>query len=86
MSKTKFTTEVGGRQLEVEVGKLAKQAHGACTVTYGETVVLATAVTSRQPREGIDFIASPIKTISSLRIGQERARKPIEIRFHTGIA
>jgi polyribonucleotide nucleotidyltransferase len=55
MSKTKFTTEVGGRQLEVEVGKLAKQAHGACTVTYGETVVLATAVTSRQPREGIDY-------------------------------
>ena len=55
MSQKKFTTEIGGRQLKVEVGKLAKQAHGSCTVTYGETVILATAVTSRQPREGISY-------------------------------
>ncbi len=55
MSSQKFSTEIGGRNLEVEIGKLARQAHGSCTVTYGETVVLATAVTSGKPREGVDF-------------------------------
>ncbi|MBP9802262.1 polyribonucleotide nucleotidyltransferase [Patescibacteria group bacterium] len=55
MSSQKFSTEIGGQKLEVEIGKLAQQAHGSCTVTYGETVVLATAVTSSSPREGIDY-------------------------------
>ncbi len=55
MSSQKFSTEIGGQKLEVEIGKLAQQAHGSCTVTYGETVVLATAVSSSNPREGIDY-------------------------------
>jgi len=55
MSVRKFTTEVAGKELTVEVGKLAQQAHGSCTVTYGETVVLATAVSSSTQREGIDY-------------------------------
>jgi len=48
------TMELGGRTLTIETGRLAKQAAGACLVTYGETVVLATVVHG-QPREGIDF-------------------------------
>jgi len=55
MQVQQFKTEVAGKELVVEIGKLAKQAHGACTVTYGETVVLATAVTSGQAREGVDY-------------------------------
>ncbi|MCD4760501.1 polyribonucleotide nucleotidyltransferase, partial [bacterium] len=55
MKVQQFKTEVAGKELLVEMGKLAKQAHGSCTVTYGETVVLATAVTSGKPREGIDY-------------------------------
>ncbi len=55
MSTKKFSTELAGRPLTVEIGKLAKQAHGSCTVAYGETVVLATAVESPAPREGVDF-------------------------------
>ncbi len=55
MSVKKFSTEVAGIELSVEVGKLAQQAQGSCTVTYGETVVLATAVSSSSPREGIDY-------------------------------
>ncbi|MFQ5501074.1 MAG: polyribonucleotide nucleotidyltransferase, partial [Phycisphaerae bacterium] len=47
-------TEIGGRTLKIETGKLAKQAAGAVVVTYGETVVLCTVVTGT-PREGIDF-------------------------------
>ncbi|MBW2541698.1 MAG: polyribonucleotide nucleotidyltransferase [Deltaproteobacteria bacterium] len=48
------TLELGGRPLTIETGRLAKQAAGACLVTYGETVVLVTVVHGK-PREGIDF-------------------------------
>jgi len=50
-----FETEWAGRTLTVEVGKLAGQAHGACTVRYGDTVVLATVVRGAKPREGVDY-------------------------------
>ena len=48
------TMELGGRTLTIETGRLAKQAAGACLVSYGETVVLVTVVHGK-PREGIDF-------------------------------
>ena len=50
-----FELEYAGKQLKVQTGKLAGQAHGSCTVQYGETVVLATAVTGAEPRDGIDY-------------------------------
>jgi polyribonucleotide nucleotidyltransferase len=46
---------IGNKEIIIETGKLAKQADGAVTVTCGDTVVLVTAVMSRQIREGIDF-------------------------------
>ncbi len=45
----------GGKRLVFETGRMAKQASGAALVTTGETVVLATAIASPDPREGIDF-------------------------------
>jgi len=45
---------VGGRPLTLETGRLAKQAHGSVLVTYGETMVLVTAV-SQEERPGLDF-------------------------------
>ncbi|WP_437892814.1 polyribonucleotide nucleotidyltransferase [Sorangium sp. So ce124] len=45
---------VGGRALTLETGRLAKQAHGAVLVTYGDTMVLVTAV-SQDERPGLDF-------------------------------
>jgi polyribonucleotide nucleotidyltransferase len=45
----------GGKRLAFETGRMAKQASGAALVSTGETVVLATAVASPDPREGIDF-------------------------------
>ncbi|HME73031.1 MAG TPA: polyribonucleotide nucleotidyltransferase [Myxococcota bacterium] len=48
------TFDVGGRSMTIETGRMAKQAAGAALVSYGETVVLVTAVTAK-PREGIDF-------------------------------
>jgi polyribonucleotide nucleotidyltransferase len=44
-----------GRKLSIEVGRLAKQANGSALIRYGDTVVLVTAVASREAREGIDF-------------------------------
>src|ERR1700719_2001345 len=53
---TKVTVELaGGKQLSIETGKLAKQAGGSVVVRIGESVVLATAVSNPDPREGIDF-------------------------------
>lgn len=47
--------ELGGRSLALETGRLAQQAGGAVTAAYGETVVLATATASANPRQGVDF-------------------------------
>lgn len=54
MIKT-YSMDLAGRKLEVEVGKFAGLTNGSAMVRYGETVVLATAVASDEPREGIDF-------------------------------
>ena len=47
--------EWGGRNLVLETGRVARQADGAVLVSYGDTVVLCTAVGQRSPRVGIDF-------------------------------
>jgi polyribonucleotide nucleotidyltransferase len=47
--------EVRDRKLTLETGKIAKQADGAVVARYGDTVVLATAVSDKTPKEGLDF-------------------------------
>ncbi len=47
---------VAGRTLSIQVGKLAHQADGAVAVQYGDTVILVTACSASEPREGIDFV------------------------------
>lgn len=47
--------EIAGRTLTIGTGRVAWQAGGAVTVTYGETVVLATATASKEPRPNVDF-------------------------------
>jgi polyribonucleotide nucleotidyltransferase len=54
--KHDITVELaGGKKLHFETGRMAKQASGAALVTQGDSVVLATAVASPDPKEGIDF-------------------------------
>lgn len=55
MQIQKFETEIGGRKLTLETGRLAMQADAAVVVSYGETVVLATAVMSKNERAGINY-------------------------------
>lgn len=47
--------ELSGKTLSIETGKMAKQADGAVVVRYGDTMVLVTAVSAKEPRVGIDF-------------------------------
>lgn len=51
-----ISIDVGGKSLNVETGRIAKQASGSVVVTLGETVVLVTAVSTDEVREGIDFL------------------------------
>ncbi|MGN6145833.1 MAG: polyribonucleotide nucleotidyltransferase [Mesorhizobium sp.] len=51
----KVEIEWGGRPLILETGKIARQADGAVLATYGETVVLATVVSAKEPKPGFDF-------------------------------
>jgi len=48
-------TELGGKKLTIETGKLAKQADGSVLVGFGDTRVLVTAVADKTEREGLDF-------------------------------
>ncbi len=48
--------ELAGRRLTLETGRIAKQADGAIWATYGDTIVLATAVASQTAKPGVDFL------------------------------
>ena len=49
------TIEWGGRTLQLETGQVARQADGAVLCTYGETTVIATVVSAKEPKPGFDF-------------------------------
>ncbi len=51
-----YEIEYGGRPLIVEIGKVARQAHGSCTVRYGDTVVLTTVCREDEATPGLDFM------------------------------
>ena len=50
-----FKTEIGGREVSVEVGKYAQQANGSCLIRCGETVVMVNVTMAPTAREGMDF-------------------------------
>ncbi len=50
-----FKTEIGGREVTVEVGKYAQQANGSCLIRCGETVVMVNVTMAPVAREGMDF-------------------------------
>jgi polyribonucleotide nucleotidyltransferase len=52
----RVNVSLGGRELILETGKIAKQADGAVMVTYGDTVLLVTACSEREAKEGKDFL------------------------------
>jgi polyribonucleotide nucleotidyltransferase len=55
MTQHNISIPVGALSLQVEIGKLAKQADGAAVIRYGDTVVLTTAVFAKEPKENAEF-------------------------------
>ncbi|MCM8798529.1 MAG: polyribonucleotide nucleotidyltransferase, partial [Candidatus Omnitrophica bacterium] len=56
MNIFRLEEKINGNSLIIETGKLAKQADGAVTVQYGETVVLVTVVMDKEVKEGVNFL------------------------------
>ncbi len=50
-----YATEIGGKSVVIETGKLAQQAGGSVTVRMGDTIVFAAATMGKEPRQGFDF-------------------------------
>ena len=51
----KYETQLAGRTLSIETGKIAELANGNVVVRYGETVVMVNVTAAKEPKEGIDF-------------------------------
>ncbi len=51
-----YEADYAGRKLKIEIGKMARQANGSCTLRYGDTVVLVTACRAENPSTGFDFV------------------------------
>src|SRR5689334_6989516 len=51
----KVTAQIGGKEVSIETGRIARLADGAVTVTCGDTTVLASAVSATAVKEGQDF-------------------------------
>jgi polyribonucleotide nucleotidyltransferase len=56
-----YATEIGGKSVVIETGKLAQQAGGSVTVRLGDTIVFAAATMGKNPREGQDFFPLTIE-------------------------
>ena len=52
----KKTIEIGGKEISIENGKLAKQADGAVVLRMGDTMILATVVANKDAKDGVDFL------------------------------
>ncbi len=51
----KYETQLAGRTLSIETGKIAELANGSVVVRYGETVVMVNVTAAKEPKEGVDF-------------------------------
>jgi len=56
LSLQRVEIEINGGKLSIETGEVARQANGSALVRYGDTVVIAAAVASKEAKEGIDFM------------------------------
>ncbi len=55
MKETTFETKIGGRKVEIQLGRYCGQANGHCIVRCGDTVVMVNTTMSKAPRPGMDF-------------------------------
>jgi len=60
------TASIGGKEITIETGKIAKQADGSAWVRMGDTVVLVTAVSAKEKKEGLDFFPLTVDYVEKL--------------------
>ena len=72
----RVAVDVGGTEIGLETGKLAKQASGAVVVTAGETVVLATATAGNE--RDVDFLPLTVRRLRA-RVDRREPRRPGEL-------
>ena len=70
----------GGRKLVLETGRIARQADGAVLATYGETTVLATVVSAKKPKAGIDFLPLTVQLPGKGLRGRPHSRRLLQAR------
>ena len=84
-----FKTELAGKPISFEVGKMCGLSNGSCLVRYGETTVLCNVTASQKPRDGIDFFPLSVDfeeklysvgNIAIYRAGQKHSGRPWRIR------
>ena len=56
MEERIFETTIGGKKVEVNIGKYAMQADGSCLIKCGDTIVMVNATVAEKPRDGVDFL------------------------------
>ncbi|MES2622307.1 MAG: polyribonucleotide nucleotidyltransferase, partial [Bacteroidota bacterium] len=56
----------GGRTIEIETGKLAKQADGSAMIKYGNTMLLATVCADKEAKDGVDFMPLTVEYRESM--------------------
>lgn len=56
MEEKNFETVIGGKKVEVNIGKYAMQADGSCLVKCGDTIVMVNVTVADKPRDGVDFL------------------------------
>ena len=71
----KFETELAGRKLTVETGRVAELANGDAIIHYGDTVVMVNVTASKEPREGIDFFPLSVCSWKDSRKFPKKRRK-----------
>ena len=72
----KVTAKIGGNEISIETGKIAKLADGAVIVTCGDTIVLVSAVSAIKVKEGQDYF--PLRLITARkRLPSENSRAAI---------
>jgi len=64
LSLQRVEIEINGGKLSIETGEVARQANGSALVRYGDTVVIAAAVASKEAKEGIDFMPLTVDYIT----------------------
>ena len=57
--------EIGGRSMVIESGKIAKQANGAVTVRYADSMVVSTVCAQTEPKKGFDFFGIGIPPVKA---------------------